>query len=451
MTTVAAEQPIPRSRAPFNRHALKLLILGVGWILLGMLLATISGLISERHGYRNQAEASIAAGWGGAQVIGAPLLRFSFAPQIDEKGFERRFEDRWVLPETASYDAELASQSRQLGIFQIPVYEAQLQLQAQFSAERIARMLDERPGLSVERVALALPVGDPRGLRAAINLNVGAEQLRLVPSGQNLAGDPLLAANLSNPASWRDGLQIDQSIVLAGVRSLQWLPSASDMSVELHGDWPDPGFADGLLPRTREVGEEGFSANWRVLDFNAGVAPVMGAEQLNQLSAHRVGFGITLQQPGDVYQRNERAWKYGFLFVALSLGAYFLLELLLSRELWALDYALIGVSQVVFYLLLLALSEHLGFDWAYAISSLVFAGMVGAFSIGLLGSRRRGIAAGSVLGLAYGLLYLLIGSESYALLLGALLATALLALAMGLVSRTRDVLVRAQGTGHRAQ
>ncbi|MCB1605484.1 MAG: inner membrane CreD family protein [Xanthomonadales bacterium] len=450
MTTVADTLPRPRPLPSFNRHAIKLLILGVAWIFLGMLLATISGLISERHGYRDQAESSIAAGWGGAQLVGAPLLRFSFAPQIDAKGFERRIEDRWVLADVASIDTELASQTRKLGIFEIPVYESQMALQAQFSAERIEQMLAQVPGQTVERVALALPVGDPRGLRAAVSVKVGKEQLRLVPSGAYVGGHPVLSADLNDPLSWQSGLQVDQQIALAGVGSLRWLPTASDLSVELHGDWPDPGFADGLLPRNREVGDQGFSADWRVLDFNAGVPPVMNPEQLNQLSAHRVGFGVTLQQPGEVYQRNERAWKYGFLFVALSLGAYFLLELLLSRELWALDYGLIGVSQVVFYLLLLALSEHLGFDWAYAISALVFAVMVGAFSVGLLGSRGRGMVAGTLLAVAYAMLYLLIGSESYALLLGALLATALVALAMALVSRARGV-VKAQGPGMSAQ
>lgn len=436
--TIPADSPKPTRAAPnFNRHGLKLLILGVAWLVLGVLLSTISGLISERHGYRNQAEASVAAGWGGAQVIGAPVLRFSFAPEIDAKGFERRLEDRWVLSELASYDTDLGVQRRRLGIFEIPVYEAQMQLQAQFSAERINAMLAERPGAQIERVSIALPIGDPRGLRSAVTMKLGKEALRLVPSGSLMGGHPLLAATLNDSATWQQGLQLDQSITLAGVRSLTWLPSASDMTVQVHGNWPDPGFADGLLPRNREVGESGFSADWRVLDFNAGIPPVMNTGQVEALSAHRVGFGVTLQQPGDVYQRNERAWKYGFLFVALSLGAYFLLELLLARELWALDYALIGVSQVVFYLLLLALSEHLGFDLAYAISSLVFAAMVGAFSVGLLGTRRRGLLAGTLLALAYGMLYLLIGSESYALLLGALLATSLLAVAMGLVARTR--------------
>jgi len=438
MSATPADLPKPTRPTPnFNRHGLKLLILGVAWLVLGGLLSTVSSLISERHGYRTQAEASVAAGWGGAQVIGAPVLRFSFASKIDAKGFERRVADRWVLPELASFDTDLETQRRRLGIFEIPVYEAKMQLQAQFSADRINAMLAERPGAQIERVSIALPISDPRGLRAAVSLQVGNEQLRLVPSGSVMGGHPLLAATLRDPANWRQGLQLDQDIVLAGVRSLSWLPSASDMTVQLHGDWPDPGFADGMLPRNREVGAAGFSADWRVLDFNAGIPPVMNTDQVQALSAHRVGFGVTLQQPGDVYQRNERAWKYGFLFVALSLGAYFLLELLLARELWALDYALIGVSQVVFYLLLLALSEHLGFDIAYAAASLVFAAMVGAFSVGLLGSRQRGLMAGVVLALAYAMLYLLIGSESYALLLGALLATSLLALAMGLVSRTR--------------
>jgi inner membrane protein len=425
----------------FSGHAVKLLILGIGWVGLTVLLAMIGDLVNDRENHRLEAEHRVAAGWGGRQSIGAPLLRLRYAPVLDNEGRQQAVPDRWLSADRAGIDAVLTSETRRLGLFGIPVYQTELKLTAGFGAERLHGLLGEHrnPPIAVE---LLLPLSDPRGLRTAVSLNIAGVSVRLVPVAGQLAGQRLLVAELPLDLLSQSQLELRGEFALAGVQSLHALPSASELSLALRGDWPDPGFASGLLPRQREVTASGFSAQWQVFDFNTGMPPQFSEYEMDRLDLSASRIGVELQQPGEIYQRNERAWKYGTLFVALTLAAWFLIELLLRRNLWALDYALIGVSQVCFYLLLLALSEHLGFALAYLLAATVFAGMVGAFSIGLLGSRQRGLAAAAILGAGYAALYLLIGSESYALLLGALLITALIATAMGVVSRLR---VRAEG------
>jgi inner membrane protein len=439
-------RPEPANRpanaaSAFSGHAVKLLILGIGWVALTVLLAMIGDLVSDREGHRIEAEHRVAAGWGGRQSIGAPLLRLRYAPTLDNEGNPQPTPDRWLSADRAGIDAVLNSETRRLGLFGIPVYQTDLTLTAEFGAERLRRLLAHRSDMPIG-VELMLPLSDPRGLRSAVSLTIAGVTVRLVPVAGQLAGQRLLGAELPLDLLSQPQLKLSGEFALAGVQSLHTLPSASELTVALRGDWPDPGFASGLLPRQREVSEQGFSAQWQVFDFNTGMPQQFNEYEIDRLDLGASRIGVELQQPGEIYQRNERAWKYGTLFVALTLAAWFLIELLLRRNLWALDYALIGVSQVCFYLLLLALSEHLGFALAYLIAAIVFAGMVGAFSIGLLGSRRRGLSAGAVLGGGYGALYLLIGSESYALLLGALLITGLIATAMGVASRLR---LRAEG------
>ncbi len=441
------DQPLPPACPPaaapggFSGHAVKLMILCVGWVLLTILLTLIGGLVNDRENHRIEAEHRVATGWGGRQSIGAPLLRLRYAPTLDSEGRPQPTPDRWLAADRASIDAVLASETRRLGLFGIPVYQSELKLSAEFGAERLRSLLSYRADEPIG-VDLMLPLSDARGLRSAVTLSIAGVGVRLVPVAGLLGGQRLLGAELPLALLSQSQLKLSGEFTLAGVQSLHALPSASELSVALRGDWPDPGFASGLLPRQRDVSGNGFSAQWQVFDFNTGMPAQFNEYEIGGLDLARSQIGVVLQQPGEIYQRNERAWKYGTLFVALTLAAFFLIELLLRRNLWALDYALIGVSQVCFYLLLLALSEHFGFALAYAVAATVFAGMVGAFSIGLLGSRRRGLVAGAVLGGGYGALYLLIGSESYALLLGALLITGLIATAMGVVSRLR---VRAEG------
>lgn len=437
--TPAAPQPTPRQRAnpAFSAHAVKLLILVVGWLLLTALLGMIGGLVNEREQYRNQAEQKIAAGWGGRQIVGAPMLRLKHAPRLDKDGQPQPVADSWLALDRASLAVTLQGEVRRLGLYDIPVYTAEVELAAQLAGERLqASLAGANP--PVVGAELLLPLSDPRGLRSAVSLKANGTELRLVPVTGDFAGQRLLGSELPLALLQRGELHLAGRFTLAGLQSLQALPSASELALSIGGDWPDPGFASGLLPRERQVEGHGFQAQWQVFDFNTGMPPAFGEWQLDRLNLRDSLIGVTLQQPGELYQRNERAWKYGTLFVALSLAAWFLIELLLRRNLWALDYALIGVSQVCFYLLLLALSEHLGFELAYALASAVFAVMVGGFSIGLLGSRRRGVAAGGVLATAYAALYVLIGSESHALLLGALLITTLIGVAMWIASRLRS-------------
>ncbi|MCB1627950.1 MAG: inner membrane CreD family protein [Xanthomonadales bacterium] len=441
MESISAPPPdpaTPAARLPsaFSGHAIKLVILVVGWLLLTVLLGMIGGLVGEREQYRHEAEQRVAAGWGGRQIVGAPLLRLRHAPRIDKEGQAQAVPDRWLALDQASLAATLQGETRRLGLFDVPVYTADLQLRGELAGPRLQAALGtaEQPVVGAD---LLLPLSDPRGLRSAVSLQVNGTPLRLVPVTGDFNGQRLLGSELPLALLQRGELKLSGQFVLAGIESLQALPTASELAFSIAGDWPDPGFASGLLPRERRVEGSGFDAQWQVFDFNTGMPPSFVDWQVDRLQLGSSLIGVSLQQPGEVYQRNERAWKYGTLFVALTLAAWFLIELLLRRNLWALDYALIGVSQVCFYLLLLALSEHIGFDWAYAVASAVFASMVGAFSVGLLGSRRRGVVAAAVLGSGYGALYLLIGSESHALLLGAILVTALIGAAMWIASRLR--------------
>ena len=205
--------------------------------------------------------------------------------------------------------------------------------------------------------------------------------------------------------------------------------------MQTHGNWPDPGFTAGFLPTERRIDARGFTANWQVLNLNRtyGDRWFQGSTSAETLLAS--GFGIELVQPVDIYQRSTRAVKYGGLFIALSFLTLFLVETLQRQPVHPIQYGLMGLALSVFYLLLLAFAEHIGFLLAYVLATAALCILMSVYLTGALRSARAGIASGGIFAATYALLYLLVTSESYALLAGSIALFALLATTMFLTRK----------------
>jgi inner membrane protein len=401
-------------------------------------LAMLHGLVEERTAMRRQAANSVARGWGGNQLVGGPLLAVPVTWQVDDKQVTR---DWYVLPDTASMKVNLAVEPgpRKVGVYEVPIYVTRVHTKARFNVAReIDRLTsgDSSMQVHVERARLLVPVSDPRGVR---EVKIPAEQI--VAGGLEPARGfpiPVLASPLRESLR-KDTEQRDFDITLevAGTESLRFLPLARSLRVQAAGNWPHPGFTSGFLPAERSVTRDGFNARWQVLDLNRsyGARWFEGDASLEDLQ--QSSFGIDLVQPVDLYQQVSRAVKYGGLFIGLSLLSLFLFENLIRRPLHPIQYGLMGLALSVFYLLLLALAEHIGFAAAYVLAAAALCLLIGLYLAGVLASRKAGSAAGAIFAAVYGLLYLLVTSEDYSLLAGALALFALLATLM-LLTRKLD-------------
>jgi len=205
----------------------------------------------------------------------------------------------------------------------------------------------------------------------------------------------------------------------------------------LSGNWADPGYTRGFLPMDRTVKDGVFSARWQVLDLNRSFASDWFGDQVSQAALEESAFGVDLVQPVDLYQRVERSVKYAGLFIALSLLTLFVWEHLARHPLHPIQYGLMGLALSVFYLLLLALAEHIGFDYAYISAAGALCVLLGLYLSGAFASTPAGAGASGVFGGVYALLYLLVTSENYSLLVGSLAVFVLLAIAM-LLTRKLD-------------
>lgn len=423
----------------------KLFILGILSLLLLIPLGLIYDLVQERAGMARQAEDRIAAGWGREQQLLLPMLRFEYVrDRVDKDGVvtrERR--ERLLSAASADVKAVLTVETRKLGIYALPIYTSQLRIDGRFLPSLARGALDEADSWSLQQLSLVFAPGDLTGLREIRRFNVALVDLKLKPTAERWslqAGDytmrerPVLAGALALATADAESLLFSVDLELAGARALDVIPNAAEFSVAINGNWPHPGFAGGALPRQREVSDAGFSADWRLMDLSTGIPAVINhSDAMAGWGAQAVG--VALVEPGGLYQQNERSAKYGILVLALTMAALFLTEVLVGVRLHPFHYALVGLALAVFYLLLLAVSEHVGFVSAYLVAAGAVIAMVGGYSAAVLRGWVRGALSAGVLATLYGFLLVLIRAEELSLLLGAIGLAVLLAAAMYLTRR----------------
>ena len=435
--------------------ALTLLLL---LLLLCIPLAQIHSVIDERNATQQGAVNELAQTHVGPQTLVGPLLVVPYverwqAPERNERGeqigLQSKSEQRYQLffPKQMDFNGQLTPEERYRGIFTVPFYRLKGQVDGRFEPVLPAQLPQQVKGstIEVQTPLLALAVTDLRGLEGAPRLKLADADLafeRRVPhlptnswlaNGVHapLSGAALQAFNAGQPMPFQLALQ------LAGQTQLAITPLGDETTAHLTSPWPHPRFGGRFLATERTVTDSGFDARWRIAALTSQAREQVRAS-LTRRDEHaqpsRMGevesFEVALAQPVNVYSMAERAAKYGALFIALVLMAVFMVELFKRLRLHPVQYALVGLSSAVFFLLLLALSEKIGFAWAYAAAAGASVALLVAYFCAVLGSVPRGGALGAYVALLYGALYGLLASESNALLLGSLLVFGMLAALM---------------------
>ncbi|WP_426687994.1 cell envelope integrity protein CreD [Rhodanobacter ginsengiterrae] len=418
----------------------KVLGIGVLALLMTIPLLQVSGLVRERQQLRVNAIAQIAQGWGGAQVLGGPVL---VVPTLRQETTTAATTPQWragsesMLADTLTMDVAMTVDTRSYGIYAAPVFVATVKLAGQFRAADIAqfRRGSDAPW-QAGKAELRLPIGDLRGLQEVADLRINGQPARFESSADRLGPWPNVVVPIDLDALGEQPIEMQITLKLAGTEALQLLPLARSTDVTMHAPWSDPSFVGAALPLEHRVDAQGFSAHWHLLDLNRSYGQHWsdgdaGMDKALQAST----FGVQLYQPVDVYQRNVRAGKYGLLFIAMTFVAFFLFEVLKRLRVHPVQYLLVGAALATFYVVLLALSEQIGFGPAYALAATAVALLVGGYATAVLHARRAGLLLGGVLGLIYAMLYGLIAAEQYALLIGALVLLAMVGLMMYLTRR----------------
>lgn len=406
---------------------------------LGLLipLTWVFGIVGERASRRNEAVTQISGTWGGPQTMGGVILAVPYTVSwIDTAGRAQRASHHvFFLPRQLQVDALVAAEIRRRGIFRVPVYRATVKMTGTFVPPPAAA-IPPAERVDWEHATLQVGIRYPRGIvrRAVLSwrgqslpLTGGAIDTGLWSTGLHADLPPL------DPQARAD-VPFELTLDVNGTREFQILPNADETTVSITSAWPHPSFSGAPLPENRRVDASGFAAHWRVQDFGRAYPATWTTQNVNReelaARADAAAFGVALIEPVDIYQQAERAVKYAFLFIVLTFLVFFLWEVLGAASLHPLQYTFVGFAMCVFYMLLVSISEHAGFDAAYGIASGVTTLVIAGYATSVLGGLRKG---GSVLGALaglYGFLYLLLRLEDYALLAGSVGLLVILAAVM---------------------
>ncbi|MCP5751777.1 cell envelope integrity protein CreD [Klebsiella pneumoniae] len=400
-------------------------------VLLSLPLMMVRELINERADYRSEVVDAIEQSTSGSQKLAGPLIAIPITETLTrmENQKEVNYQRSWVyywLPESLAVTGKQTVESRRVGIYSGQVWHNALQIKASFDPLRLAAL--RKTNIVLGQPRLVVSVGDARGIGAIHAPEVNGNVLSVEP-GLGISGDGA-GIHMPMPALAEDNkpLEIAFSLDLNGTGEFSLVPLGRNSELQLTSNWPHPGFLGSFLPTQREVSAAGYRAHWQSSWF----ANDMGSYFKDDMEipwSRLPAFSADVMSLADQYQLTDRATKYAILLIGLTFMAFFVFESLTRRPLHPMQYLLVGLSLVLFYLVLLALSEHIGFTAAWLAASLSGAVMNGIYLQAVLRGWRNSLLFVAALLLLDSVMWFLLHSEDSALLLG----TGVLALALSVL------------------
>ena len=433
-------------------------------ILIGLALAlpifAVWMLVYDRQNQSQQASASITEGWGDAQAMSGPVLVIPYRQTTTETSTASGatvsrshdvIRELTLEPEAVELTTSIRPELRKRSIYEAVVYGASAKGAARFAfPSDLGRYGVDPAALDLNRAELRFGLSDPRGLGANPRVTVDGRALKLQPGGGSGQGKGFFAFVDVASLTGRSML-VKFGYGFRGNSSLTLAPHAGDTHWRVVSSWANPSFGGSFLPGERHVGDKGFAADYRIGNLALGRSLVstsdkgtsnitIAAPSENQVevapgSESEIA-SIALIQPVDLYSRVNRATKYGFLFIGFTFLALLMFDIIGGVRVSAVEYLLMGAAIVLFFVLLLAFAEVIGFTAAYIVASAAIAGLNTAYSAAVLGSWRRGYVIGGLLIALYAVLYILLGLEAFSLLIGSVLLFAALA---GVMYATRRI------------
>jgi len=386
----------------------------------------IQSLIEERQTYRNEAVKEVSKGWADNQLISGPVLSVVCSQEnIDKDGkiFTKRTKTH-LLPETLNYDVELIPEKRYRGIYEVILYRAKIKMDGVFNTAELNKAIFDK---KLDESFVSFNLSDLRGMQKDSHLKWNESDHNLI------AG--LLSHNVLNngfhslvPISGNNNqYKFEIELLINGLDNLEFLPIGKTTDVKVKSSWNNPSFAGAYLPTSRKVTEAGFTANWTVNYFNRAFPQIWNE---NAYQIFPSAFGVKLLVPVDEYQKTMRTSKYGLMIIVLTFLSFFMIELFGKKVIHPIQYLLIGLALIIFYSLLLAISEYLSFDLSYLISAMLIILLISFYVIGVYKSTRIGSIIFAALTVFYGLMYTILQLQDYSLLIGNIALFALLAAVM---------------------
>ena len=418
----------------YQSITVKMVLLAIMGLMLLIPLVLIMEVIRERAQNADAARLEIGALWASAQTVTGPVLNVPGTKIIGEDG---RYvtTTMHILPDDLTVNGVLMPEIRYRGIYETVVYDSDLEISGSFSLAGYEHLNDYT--WQWDKAYVSLGVSDNKGISDKAELAIGGKVIGAMPG----AGQPdLFDKGISFPmpvdqakSSEFNG-EFSLSLGLKGSGSIAFSPVGRSTAVNIKSDWEAPKFTGNFLPAERNVTDSGFTASWTVTHLNRSFPQVWAGQSYIPSDD---AFGVDLIMEADHYTKAERSAKYGLLFIALTFLVLLIIELRSTQRIHIFYYLLVALSLILFFSLLTALSEHIGFSPAYLISAAATIGLLTAFFASLLKKGWMVLLISGLLTLLYVFIFFLLAMKDYAFLVGNIGLFVLLAVLMIFSARYR--------------
>ena len=378
----------------------------------------IQSLISERQFRRDAAVTEVNEKWGQTQTITGPILSVPFTDYFayEEGKTSSKILYVHILPEELNITGTILPEIRNRGIYDVVLHNSQLQFEGRTRIPELDDLKINVNDVIWKDAFLSVGITDMKGIKELVTFEIDSTQY-LANSGietNNVVG--------SGVSKILNGIQPEREFTFSfkldinGSGGLLITPIGKETNVSISSNWINPSFMGRFLPNEHNINDDGFTANWQVLHLNRNFPQKWTGDKFK---IENYSFGVELIVPVDEYQKNMRTVKYAFMFIGLTFLSFFMIELLNKKIMHPIQYLLIGFSLLIFFTLLLSISEHILFKYAYLISSLATLFLISTYTISVLKDKMQTTVISSILVLLYTYLYILIQLQDFALLVGA--------------------------------
>ncbi len=414
-----------------NSIMLKLLTITILMLLLLIPTSMIKSIISERENLNDRATAEVSSKWAENQDVNGPILSIPVEFEYEKEDKTVRSTMHWhILPKNLNVTGNIEPQRLSRGIYEVVVYESNLHISGDFEIPTFTDQHNLKE-IKYDQAFLTIGISDLRGIQNNVTIKWGDRKLNVEPGSRvkDLIASGITVYTPLTPQSPGETIVFDFSLDLQGSQNMSFVPIGSTTNVQVASSWASPSFDGNFLPDTRKVDENGFTANWKILQLNRNY-PQSWVGSKNSAGMKTSSFGVDLILPLDDYQKSMRSAKYAVMTIALTFLVFFLVEILNKRKIHPFQYALVGLALCLFYTLLVSISEHSNFNFAYAVAAIGIVTMITLYSFSVFKERRLSLLLVPTLGGIYSFLFVTIQLADYALLLGSIGLTIILALTM---------------------
>lgn len=393
----------------------------IGFMTLIMLIpgVMIQNLISERQKRSEETIEKINAKWSNAQTINGPILVIPYTTtETDEKNkVETISHTLNITPEMLNINAKLIPEERHYGIYKSILYKSELDISGKFN--KLTFELPANSHVNWNDANIRIGLSDLRGMTNNLDFEVnGLHFTAEAGGGQDVIGQGLvILLKNSNLVQQGTSLAFKCNLKLNGSSNINFIPVGKTTHVQMNGAWKSPGFIGSFTPEY-SLNANGFNAKWNILHFNRNIPESWNDKDFH--SFDETTFGVNLVDTVDHYQQNMRSAKYSLMFIALTFVVFFFVEVLTRKKIHPIQYLLVGIALILFYSLLLSISEQINFGVAYLIASIATIGLIAIYAHSIFKNKMQTSILATFLSILYIFLYVVLQLEDIALLIGSI-------------------------------